>query len=109
MINGEVVCSTLERADTLIKAGTYAVILDLSPHLGYICPHLRVPDRDLAAGGDAGIRIHIANYQSQLEGCVAVGTVQDGDAIDNSKLAFDNLMPMLPPEFKITIQDAPLV
>lgn len=105
VVNGDTEMVTMENVGKAIKAGCYEAILDLSPHLGYRCPHLQVPDRDTAAGGDAGIRIHVANYPSQLEGCFAVGTVHDGDAIDNSKMAFDNLMSVLPPKFKVLIQD----
>src|SRR5271165_3403944 len=57
---GEFVCYSIERTEVAIKEGTYSAKLDMSPHMGYVCPHLRVPERDTAAGGDAGIRIHIA-------------------------------------------------
>jgi len=102
-INGVKVCDTLERLDRCISEGLYDATLDLSPHLGYVCPHLKVTDRDLAAGGDAGIRIHIANFVSQLEGCVAVGTKDPDCELDNSAMAFHQMMALLPPSFKVLV------
>jgi hypothetical protein len=85
-------CVTLERDDTLIPPGTYEVTLDKSPRLGYVCPHIRVPSRDQAAGGDAGLRIHIANWEHQLSGCIAVGEARDGQGISHSRVTFTQLM-----------------
>jgi hypothetical protein len=93
----------MERTAVAISRGVYSAQLDKSPHLGYVCPHLKVPERDTAAGGDAGIRIHIANEPRQVEGCIALGTSIDGDALDNSKSAFDKLMAILPQEFTVTV------
>lgn len=89
-------CVTLERTDKLIKEGTYKVKLDKSPHLGYVTPHLIVPERDKAAGGDAGLRIHIANYETQLEGCIAVGENRNGAAVEHSRDTFNQLMAKWP-------------
>lgn len=85
-------CVTLERDDTLIPPGTYDVVLDKSPRLGYICPHIRVPSRDEKAGGDAGLRIHVANWETQLSGCIAVGEARDGKGISHSKITFEQLI-----------------
>lgn len=85
-------CATLENLADAVRPGRYKVIFDMSPRLKYVTPHLLVPDRDTAAGGDAGIRVHKANYPGQLEGCIALGTAADGDAVDNSKAAFDEFM-----------------
>jgi len=101
--NGEQVCFTLENAADLIQCGTYSAQLDKSPHLGYVCPHLRVPERDLAAGGDAGLRVHVANFVSQLQGCVAVGLQPRPDCIEQSQAAFDKLMGVLPQTFTVEI------
>lgn len=103
IVNGIFVCYTLERISVAIPEGTYAAVIDLSPHLNYKCPHLRVPSRDLAAGGDAGIRIHVANEPNQVEGCIGVGLSIDGDAIDHSQSAFDKLMALLPPSLSVTV------
>ena len=98
------VCIT-NLADRILD-GVYTAVVDLSPHLQYRTPHLRVPLRDQAAGGDAGLRIHILNDPCQSLGCIGPGEVVDGDAVDNSKLAFNTLMSLLPQdgsEFIVTI------
>ena len=97
----------MERMAVAIPEGTYSAQLDKSPHLGYVCPHLKVPVRDAAAGGDAGIRIHIANTPIQVEGCIATGTCIDGDALDSSRAAFDKMMAVLPQEFSVTVESIP--
>ncbi len=89
-----------------IEDGTYTAIVDLSPRLQYRCPHIRVPLRDQQAGGDAGLRIHKANTPIQSLGCIFPGETIDGDAVDDSKDAFDSLMSFLPQdgtEFTVTI------
>ena len=72
-----------------IPAGTYPVQLTESPHLGYLTPEL------LAVPGRSAIRIHIANFPQELEGCTAVGMDKRPDAVLNSKVAFQNLMQKL--------------
>ena len=79
-----------------ILDGVYTAVIDLSPRLQYLCPHIRVPLRDQAAGGDAGLRIHKANTPAQSLGCIFPGETVDGDAVDDSKDAFDALMSLLP-------------
>lgn len=79
-----------------IEDGAYFAVVDLSPHLGYRCPHIRVPARDQAAGGDAGLRIHKLNTPSQSLGCISPGEKVDGDAVDDAKDAFNSLMTLLP-------------
>ena len=93
--NLDFACYTLENPAYLIPPGTYTLTLDKSPHLGYVCPHLQVPLRDEAAGGDAGLRLHIANLVTQLLGCIALGLQIDGNALDHSEEAFHNLMSLL--------------
>jgi hypothetical protein len=94
-LDGVIECLTLERISKMFPAGTYSVTLDVSPHMQYLCPHLHIPSRDQAAGGDAGIRIHIANFPHELLGCIAVGTVHNYDALSNSRFAFEKLMAKL--------------
>lgn len=101
--NGKFLCFTLENAVHLVAPGTYTAQLDMSPHLGYMCPHLRVPDRDALAGGDAGIRLHIANYPTQLEGCIAVGQSIGEGCLEHSQVAFYQMMPLLPLKFIVSI------
>ena len=108
-VNGVAVCESMENLGKEVAEGLYDAVIDKSPHMGYMCPHLRVPDRDKAAGGDAGIRIHIANEPCQLEGCIACGSKRDGDAEDGSKKAFDKMMALLPKPgvpFKVLIYSA---
>ena len=101
--NSEFICDTVENKAKMILPGTYTAKLDASPRLGYVCPHIAVPERDKAAGGDAGIRIHILNEPCQSDGCIGVGTAVDGDAVDTSRVAFDLMMSKLPPSFTVTI------
>jgi hypothetical protein len=96
-------CKTVERTIKMIDPGTYEVTLDVSPRLGYLCPHIKVPNRDEAAGGDAGIRIHKFNEPQQSEGCIAPVEEIDGDAGDDSKMAFDALVEILKTADNITL------
>jgi hypothetical protein len=72
-------------------------------------PHIIVPSRDSLAGGDAGIRIHWANFPAQLEGCIAVGTMVDGDSIDESLIPFNQLYSILNMQagIKVDVRDIP--
>ena len=96
-IDGQFECFTLEPSrDTpvhpghpCIPAGTYDVVLTLSPHLGYICPEV------LDVPGRTAIRWHIGNFPADVLGCVVVGTEQQPDAVLHSKLAFGKMMDLL--------------
>ena len=99
-IKGNLVCGdltevTIENLEHSFPAGLYDLVLDHSPRLGIVTPHIRVPSRDQAAGGDAGLRIHPANYPEQLLGCISVGDKAEPDAVDHSKNAFARLMAVL--------------
>lgn len=100
-------CVTLENLDKEIPAGVYDVNFTFSPHFNRIMPHIVVPSRDSLAGGDAGIRIHWANFPAQLEGCVAVGTSVDGDSIDESLIPFNQLYAIIQGQegLKIKVQE----
>lgn len=76
---------TCENRDLIVQAGTYPVLFRISPEFGFKVPWIQVPGRTF-------IECHPANLPTQLKGCVAVGTVKDGDAIDNSGLKFKQLM-----------------
>lgn len=92
-----------------ILDGTYTAKVDMSPRLQYLCPHIKVPLRDEKAGGDAGLRVHKANEPSQSLGCVFPGESIDGDAVDDSKDAFNQMMTFLPQdgsEFAVVIVTA---
>jgi len=97
-------CVTLENLNHAIPAGTYELDFTYSPHFNRVMPHLIVPSRDSLAGGDAGIRIHWANFPAQLEGCIAVGTKVDGDSIDESLIPFNQLFNILKMQAGIKIQ-----
>jgi hypothetical protein len=86
-INGEFECYTLEDpirelgpngegkifGQTGIPAGRYRVTITYSPHFGRPLPLVNdVPFF-------SGIRIHSANFSSQVTGCLAIGTQHLGD------------------------------
>lgn len=97
-------CVTLENREKAIPRGIYEVDFNYSPHFNRTMPHILVPSRDVLSGGDAGIRIHWANFPSQLEGCIAVGTAVDGDSIDQSLVPFNQLYAILNQQHGITIE-----
>src|ERR1700691_3537567 len=89
-VDGKQVGYSMERTAVAIPLGRYNAAMALSPHFGFSTPHLSVPQRTY-------IEIHPANYPLQLEGCIAVGTTIDGDALDASDAAFSSLINLLPP------------
>jgi len=81
----EFICYTLEDAirdkkiknETAIKAGTYTVIVTMSPRFKKELPLLlNVPEF-------SGVRIHGGNTEKNTEGCVLVGMVRHMNAISN--------------------------
>jgi len=80
---------------TAIPAGTYKVILSVSP---------KYKDRDWAkefdglvpeivgVTGYSGVRIHPANKASEIEGCIAVGENKVRGGVINSKKTYLELM-----------------
>jgi len=97
-------CVTLENLAKSIPAGVYTLDFTYSPHFNRVMPHIIVPSRDSVAGGDAGIRIHWANFPAQLDGCIAVGTAVNGDSIDQSLVPFNQLFKILNMQAGIKIQ-----
>lgn len=95
-IGEEFVCYSMERIAVAVPAGLYSARMELSPHFGFSTPHLDVPGRTY-------IEIHPANFPAQLEGCIAVGEAIDGDALDNSRAAFDLVVSKLPQEFQVSV------
>ena len=95
-VDGQYECSTLERPwldnqpeISCIPEGTYEVIKTWSGHFNRWMPELSaVPNR-------SDIRIHPANWPSQLHGCIAVGTVRGLDFVANSQQAFNALFLLL--------------
>ena len=72
-----------------IDAGTYKVVLTMSPHLQYICPEV------LDVPGRTAIRWHIGNFPKDVLGCCVVGTAVGENLVSNSKVAFAALMAKL--------------
>lgn len=102
-------CVTLENLANAIPAGSYELNFTYSPHFNRTMPHIIVPPRDSLSGGDAGIRIHWANFPAQLDGCIAVGTAVDGDSIDGSLVPFNQLYGILSMQsgIRIEVRDIP--
>jgi hypothetical protein len=101
-------CFTVENLNRSIMAGTYDVNFTYSPHFNQIMPHIIVPNRDMESAGDAGIRIHWANFPGQLEGCIAVGDKEEPDSVDNSRVTFNQLFKIISPlssGLKIQVKD----
>jgi hypothetical protein len=91
-----VICYSMENRGKAIPCGSYEAHFEYSPHFGMPTPHIAVPSRTY-------IEIHPANHPAQLEGCVAVGSTIDNDALDSSREAFDKLMVLLPSHFTVEI------
>lgn len=94
-VDGEFECFTLEdvprptkiKGETAIPAGTYKVILTMSPRFKKIMPLL------LNVPGFDGIRIHTGNTHADTEGCLVVGQEvgPDGESLLRSRAAYQPL------------------
>jgi hypothetical protein len=107
LIDDQHFCWTVERGPKVpdhppIPSGSYEGLVSMSPALKYLCPLLAVPNR-------TGIRMHVANYWSQLEGCVALGLLT-GVGLDHepcvfsSRAALDALLAVLPSYFVVSFR-----
>lgn len=109
-IDGAVECFTLEDVvrevpgkpvsewkvpkETAIPSGTYNVIINESARFKRPLPLLvNVP-------GFSGVRIHPGNTSEDTEGCILVGSQVNGDAIIESRKAFDALFEKLKDAFE---------
>lgn len=98
-IDGAFECYTLEdivRArgvkvygQTAIPAGTYQVVLTMSPRFKRVLPLL------LNVPGFEGIRIHPGNKAEDTDGCILVGDAPAPDWLGQSRVAFDRLFAKL--------------
>lgn len=90
-------CVTLERLHMEIFSGIYDVEFTFSPDFNRIMPLIDVPGR-------TGCRFHWANFPSQLLGCIALGEKVDGDAIDESVIAFNQFYAIIQGQEGLTVK-----
>lgn len=81
---------------TCIPYGTYKISLYESPKHG-LCPLLH------DVKGYSMVEIHKGNFPKDTLGCILVGTSYSEDRINNSRVAFANLMEQLENAETITI------
>lgn len=74
---------------TAIPAGTYQVQITHSPRFNRLLPLL------LDVPGFSGVRIHPGNTADDTEGCILVGHVRMSEGVGKSRMAFDELLPMM--------------
>ena len=107
-IDGVFLCYTLERVadgknienQSAINEGTYEVVKRWSSHMK--CDVLGL----CGVPGRSDIEIHIANFPSQLLGCIAVGMQATRDSLIRSTVAFNDLMAKFQEPATITIESA---
>ena len=106
-IDGKYFCDTLEDVvrkgpkvmhETAIPAGTYEVILNMSPRFKKVLPRL------LNVPGFDGILIHAGNTSKDTSGCILVGQNKEVGKVINSQATMQRLLPILQAQKgKITI------
>lgn len=82
--------------ETAIPRGVYELGYTLSPRMKRFTPELQnVP-------GYTGIRIHVANWATELLGCIApgVGLQADNEGVTQSTKAYNALIAKLNPAFQ---------
>jgi hypothetical protein len=72
--------------ETAIPAGTYEVILNMSPRFGKVLPRL------LNVPGFDGILIHSGNTSKDTSGCILVGQNKEVGKVINSQATMKRLM-----------------
>ena len=81
---GVFICDTLENVDYLIASGTRQLKVTYSSKFRSNLPEIVVPGR-------SGLRIHAANTQKDLRGCIAVGVRFDNKIIAYSSITLDRV------------------
>lgn len=111
-------CLTLEHPTKYIAAGDYPLIWSRSPRFSKRAGKDVYTPEIIEVKGRAGLRVHVANYTRELEGCIAPGySFKDIDKdgtidIAQSTAAYDQLCEALLSAgiknkvFRITIRDA---
>lgn len=82
-------------AETAIPAGTYKIILTRSPKFmnkSWAIPYNGLVPELVNVKGFSGVRIHPANYATELEGCIAPGFNKVKGGVVNSVLTYTDLM-----------------
>lgn len=78
-------CWMLENGDLKIPPGKYEIDLTWSNRIKRFYPVL------LDVPGREGIRIHPANFATELLGCLAPGYSTNGESVSESRKAFNDL------------------
>lgn len=94
--DGTAIGVTMERTAVAVPEGTYRGYKRDSAHFGMRVVGIDVPLR-------TDIECHPANFPLQLDGCIAIGETKDGDALDNSRAAFDRMMETVPDSFTVAV------
>lgn len=80
---------------TCIPYGLYKVVITRSNRFSRLKKRDVFTPEIIGVVGFDGIRIHPANYASQLEGCIAPGKTQAVDMVGNSKKAYAELLEVI--------------
>ncbi len=84
-VEGATVANWKVAGDTAIPRGRYRIVVNHSNRFKRELPQL------LNVPGFEGIRIHAGNTEADTEGCILVGTTRAGAAVQNSRVAFNEL------------------
>lgn len=106
-VNDEPFCHVLEdlprpkkiAGETRIPAGTYTVLLTVSPAVarGLLWSPLKSTELPLLVNvpGFDGVRIHAGNTDKDTNGCLLVGTWRGGEFIHNSRDTLEKLCDLM--------------
>lgn len=107
LVDGEVFCNTLEDlhhdtkipGETRIPAGTYTVLLTVSPAVarGSLWSPLASTELPLLihVPGFDGVRIHAGNTARNTQGCILVGEYDGGERLNNSRNMLEKLCDLM--------------